>query len=241
MLLGSLLRSARRSPLAKPAGVRLRDIAHDFRRRLQNAPQPVKLSPPIGLVDFIGFDDKEHLVQEPSPAVTRHIQDVVREREARIKDDQNRTLQHPSFQPLIRVANEVSELELAGALLDKVRRKWGERLIGKRYLLGGGLEYVDPQSGREVYRPVDAHGQVSAVLSPPSFAITHKEAVMAGRRYDDYVVEEADVDCWDATEAELDEIACTSPYFKLTSTRSCSLDPAGTFTPTALLEDSPLG
>mmetsp|Transcript_61720 Transcript_61720/g.169622 ORF Transcript_61720/g.169622 Transcript_61720/m.169622 type:complete len:109 (+) Transcript_61720:549-875(+) len=78
--------------------------------------------------------------------------------------------------------------------------KWdgglGERLVGKRYLCGGEIQYIDLQSGEEVHVPDDAHGQVSVTLSPPSFCVMCREAVMAGRKYDDYMVEEPHLEWW---------------------------------------------
>ena len=233
----ALLSSARRLPLPLPTLRRSyglcvhRTIALSI-RQLQSAPQ--RLS---GVVDFIGFDGSEYIVEEPSADDPTHVQDALRNREAHNQEVYNTIRLHPSFQPLIRVTNEVSQLQLAGALLDEVGRGVGERLVGKRYLCGGEIQYIDLQSGEEVHVPADALGQVSVTLSPPSFCVMHREAVMAGRKYDDYMVEEPHLEWLAATDHELDQIVCTSPYLKLSSTRTYRLDPAGTvkFLPAAPL------
>ena len=221
-----LLRSAPRWPLAPRGLAQPRDCIACGLRLLQSAPfSHSALPPPVGLVDFIGFDGTEYVMEEPSPNDPEHLQDVVRKREVRQKEAHDRIRQHPCFQPLIRVSSEVPELELAGALLNAVRREWAENIIGKPYLCGGDIDYVDPLSGEEVRSPEDtACGRVTIALSPPWFLVTHKKAVKAGR----VVVEKAEVESWDATDAELDQVVCTSPYFKLYSHRNYSLDPAGT-------------
>ena len=219
-----LLRSAPRWPLASRGLGQPRDCIACGLRLLQSAPfSHSALPPPLGLVDFIGFDGTEYVMESPSPDDPEHLQDIVREREARQKETDDRIRQHPCFQPLIRVSSEVPELELAGALLDKVGREWGENILGKPYLCGGDVDYVDRLSGENVRMPKDtAGGRVTIMLSPPAFIVTHAEEVKAGRK----VVEKAKLEFWDATDAELDQVVCSSPYFKLHSHRSYG--PAGT-------------
>ena len=215
-----LLRSAPRWPLAPRDLGQPRNCIACGLRLLQSTPSSHSaLPPPIGWVDFIGFDGTEYAMEEPSPDVPEHLQDVVRKREARHKEEHDRIRQHPCFQPLIRVSSEVPELELAGALVNTVKLELGKKILGNPYLCGGNLDYVDPLSGEEVHSLEDtACGSVSITLSPPMFLVTHKEARVA---------EEANMEFWEATEAELDEVVCTSPYFKLYSTRHYSLEPAG--------------
>lgn len=201
-------------------------------RQLQSAPQtglPLRTSSD-GLVDFIGFEGDEYVMQDPLPKDPEHLQQVLREREFKRREYHRRIRQHPAFQPLVRVANEMPELELAGALLDKVKNI-GRAAIGKPELVFGELQYVDKFSGEQIRfeagRPCSPQEDITIKLAPLSITVTHKAAVWAGRAYGDYVVEEAVDDCWKATESELDQVVCISPYIKMSSCRNGTLDPAG--------------
>ena len=100
--------------------------------------RPVFSTEPIGLVDFIGYSDE---LPELPPELTPVQRSEV--------DAWNRkTIQHPSFQPLIRVENEVEELELAGALLGYIET----RGLSQRDKIGiaritGGWHYIDKVTG----------------------------------------------------------------------------------------------
>lgn len=219
----SFLRSARNVSLPS-RGLRptrglepLRSVACTI-RQLHIVPPPQSgLPPPIGLVDFIGFEGREYVMKEPRPDDSEKTQKIKRERELRRKEAHDRTWQHPSFQPLISVVNEVPELQLAGALLDEANREFGaDPDLGKVFYNGGEVDFFDFESGEEIRDPDNFEGRVTLSLSPPRFMVIHKEEVYAGRRK----VEDGVWESWNATEAELDQIVCTSPYFKLASSRS---------------------
>ena len=194
-------------------------------RQLQSATRHSGLPPPIGLVDFVGFECEEYTMRAPPVEYPHLDNEEWHRREARVKAFVREMMEHHSFQPLVRVANEVPELELAGVLLDEVNRKRDKMMIlGKTYLAGGDLEYVDIKTGEEFLGDEeDANGQVSITLSPPSLIVVHKDAVKEGHR----TIEEAEDDYWTATEAELDQVVCRSPYFKLSHKRHGEFQPKG--------------
>ena len=200
--------------------------------------QPSGLPPPIGLVDFMGFDGKEHNMNEPPSDYDEEKAEKWRDRVAGNLADEKQNMQHPIFQPLIRIVNEVPKLQLAGALLESVNRdarqgpKIEPEIVGDRRLMFGSLDYVDKLSGdrlRYVEFDVD---QVTITLDSMSFIVLLKEAVFEDRECFGYqgrsvgmrrlLVQNDEEEHEDATEDELDQVVCTSPYLKLRSTRDFS-------------------
>ena len=228
--------SLRSRALKVPRGLGLAPgpIACGF-RQMQSTPEQNGPPPPIGLVNFVGFEYNEYVMCEPPADKPEDLQEVIRKRELRQKKVEDEWLQHPFFQPLVSVANAVPVLDLAGALLVEARRGHDSKpVIGQHYLAClHDMQYFDQDSGIELNLPEDVQGRVTLTLPPPSFMVTHKHAVTAGRAYADYIVEAAEADSWIATEAELDQVACTSPYFKMGSFRGAG--PLGSSLPCSAL------
>ena len=217
-------------------------------RLLQSAPSSHSaLPPPCGLVDFIGFDGAGYIVDEPPSDYPKERLSWWRGREIEAKKAALTTMQHPSYQPLITIVNEV-ELELAGVLLDTVR----EFVVGTPRL-GGGFWYADqltgdglsPRSSKfwECYRGPqnELHRRGTLCMGSPAFHTVLKGPVREERESFDHKgrslgmhtiqVSEAQSDYRDATEAELDQVVCTSPYFKLSHDRHGEFQPEGSTLP----------
>uniref|UniRef100_A0A6T7YIT5 Uncharacterized protein n=1 Tax=Prymnesium polylepis TaxID=72548 RepID=A0A6T7YIT5_9EUKA len=88
-LLGSamqaLLSSARRLPLPLPTSRRPYGLS--VHRTIALSIRQLRLS---GVVDFIGFDGSEYIVEEPSADDPTHVQDALRNRELIIKRSSTR-------------------------------------------------------------------------------------------------------------------------------------------------------
>ena len=198
-----LLRLAPRLP---SRGLRL---PHHFvvpgARKLQAGPRP-----PIGMVDFVGFADI-HVPKGPSPDDTERIQGIVREREARNRKLQLEILRHPSLQPQITASLELPEL--ASVLLNEVR-DGGAAVVGTPSL-SGSIEYSENSQGETL------------TLSEPDIYIMHRPARWSeGARYPKTLVDEGESELRAATEAELNQVVCTSSSMKLSTSRF-DLAPAG--------------
>ena len=192
-----LLRLAPRLP---SRGLRLpHHVVVPGARKLQAGPRT-----PIGMVDFVGFADI-HVPKGPSPDDTERIQGIVREREARNRKLQLEILRHPSLQPQITASLELPEL--ASVLLSEVRDGTPS--------LSGSIEYSENAQGETL------------TLSEPDIYIMHKPAHWSeGARYPKTLVDEGESELRAATEAELNQVVCTSSSMKLSTSRF-DLAPAG--------------
>lgn len=195
---------------------------------------PIFPTKPLGLVEFIGFDGKPYISRRLPRGMK---EDTANWRRQNFQDEEmaKETMKHPSFQPLVRVVNEVAELELAGSLLDSIRNQGPEYLdtVGVSFL-SGGYHYIDKISGEYLLsKSSHDHERVTITFGTPEF-----NTVLKGRVWDccksyghkvnhKTLVGHAQFDHRDATEAELDQVVCTSPYFKLDHEHHGEFQPAG--------------
>ena len=194
----------------------------------------------LGLVDFVGFDGEGYLPHLPRSM--RRDRANWREHDFKAEERTKETMKHPIFQPQVRVVNEVAQLELSGALLDYTRSREMDRLdtIGIPQL-SGGYCYTDQNPG-------DPDELVTISFGSPSFYTLIKAPVWEDRESYGYkgrplglhrfIVEEAQSDYKEATEAELDQVVVRSPYFKLSHDHHREFQPLGS-SPVALLRPEP--
>ena len=193
---------------------------------------------PLGLVDFIGFDGSGYVPHRLPPDECEDRANW-RDYELEWEETANKTLQHPSFQPLIKVVNEVAELEICGPLLEYKQSRNVDYLdsIGIPQL-GGQYRYIDKITGEWLLSPRSHDPErVTLTFGYPGFYRLLKGPVWEYRESYGYkgrplgihrfLVEDAQDEYWDATEAELDQVVCRSPYFKLSHEHHGEFQPKG--------------
>lgn len=197
----------------------------------RSAKMPIFPTTPLGLVDFIGFDGTGY---RPGHLTKSMAEDRTNWRDTDFEAEKTaeETMKNASFQPLVKLVDEVTELELAGALLDYDRSRYLDR-VGKIGIprLHGGYEYIDKSSGEWMpfvtHLPPQDQDRVTITFGRPLFDKLRYRAQDAQR--DDWDATEAELELvdWAATEAELDQVVCSSPYFKLQHYRHGEFQPEG--------------